>query len=381
MQQGNDRDTADGLDAQFLIGLRRLMNTGAEAEIHRRGFQGSNYSLHGVIVAVHNSGRIDIRRTRSHQGEVHTMDSRYMFRATVPGVETVANRTALAREILYRQREDQRVQQREETLRRAVEDASWMPEEPEGPTRIVSRHPRTDGGLDCEVVSACAVRAHVVASSERGAEKVLRCLEIFMPLESLVPIALGAGFLWPRTWNEAWSLPADSHDPGPMRDRTQLDQLASLMRGLPHEVFRWLMAHLQRHHGSVDPSKLNAEERAMLTANGLLTEVPRPTFRQALECVHLHDLRAIVQTLGTGVKARHSAVLRQHIVEHLTPQVSEEVYMLSRYPRHALVLPPATSASLLHHQYGQYRFMLHALRKWLHFEEDITAGAPATASK
>lgn len=64
----------------------------------------------------------------------------------------------------------------------------------------------------------------------------------------------------------------------------------------------------------------------------------------------------------------------------MTQQLSEEIFEAARYPWHELRLPAGASAPHLFALAERYRFMLHALRKWLLFQEDITGGAAANAA-
>lgn len=72
VQVTSQEPDSGGADKDFIADLRRMMDLGVEVEILRRGFEGDNYSLHGVIVDVDDFGSVKIRRTRPHIGEVHT---------------------------------------------------------------------------------------------------------------------------------------------------------------------------------------------------------------------------------------------------------------------------------------------------------------------
>lgn len=364
----------EGADKDFIAGLRRMMSLGVEVEILRRGFQGDNYTLHGVIVAVDDLGSVKIRRTRSHHGEVHTMDSRYMFRASAPGTLTIGNRTALAREISYQQRR----QGRDLALQRAAREPAFIPDAPDNATRIASCTPNSVGGVTCLIHSSRDVRAYVSASNRGAAEKTLRCLDLFMPLEDLTPIALRAAFLWPRTWNRDWGLGPAESGAADWRDWASLRALMQWANSVPASAFR---AVLQCARGkSVDDivKLLSEPEQDALKNCGLLSELPPPSPEAALNMLHLQDLRHLMKVLGTGRKSVSSEPLRQHILEHMNPEVGREIMRLSRHAKFEFKDPADISISAIGHYEDQYRFMLHALRKWLHFEEDI--GSPSNQS-
>lgn len=84
------------MDSAFVQALAAYAGSPEEFEFERYGYSASKYTLHGQIVACQGEPdpRISILRTRSHVGEVHTMNLRYFLSASTSSGVQFINRVA-----------------------------------------------------------------------------------------------------------------------------------------------------------------------------------------------------------------------------------------------------------------------------------------------
>lgn len=86
------------IDDDFVKILTALAGSRVEMAFERRGEGTSTYPFHGEILSVdEHAGTIQILRTRTHAGEVHTMGLRYFLSATAPNCEPFLNSLAIDR--------------------------------------------------------------------------------------------------------------------------------------------------------------------------------------------------------------------------------------------------------------------------------------------
>ena len=96
----------EGIEPAFLNAISNFVGTSEEFEFERHGIGDSTYTLHGKIVPLNRKyGTVQIRRTRTHEGEVHQMGLWLFLSATQRSGVKVRNRIADALNNAFREQQ------------------------------------------------------------------------------------------------------------------------------------------------------------------------------------------------------------------------------------------------------------------------------------
>ncbi len=401
----------------FVAALERAAQDGRPVELERLSGGGETYTFTGCIVSVTSSeDRCLVRR-----GECPDLKSywiRYLFRMVDADGTKTDNRAALAKhqEVLERR------EQRATDGQRALVDMNFVPIPALVTSGLEGKTTGSINGKPCEFYvfkgrSSKPALAVVFAKSEQAAVRCMGLLDSENSTWDVFASYLQAHFLWPAWLNlreEAQEratavraglpiLPADAawdlH-----REREKLYETNDLgynefgptasVFSLEGEVgdFESLFALADRVPATLlnlylivafDSAKFFDEIDRVDSATlkqfmhyDLSIACPEPTADEALETMTITRLRELVEIAGTGVKAKGSAALREHLKTCMTPSLERETVRRAKYKKYQLLPPPGWTWEQFQFLRSDYRFMLNALSRWM-----FNGWAPPAAAK
>lgn len=350
------------IDVDFLKILSALAGSGVEMAFERRGEDTTTYPLHGEIVAVDESdGTIQIRRTRTHAGEVHTMGLRYFLSATAPNCDPLINSLAQARLQAELQKRIDRETAIEEV--KASAGASHVPSLTQ--SRFQGRATGTMAGYPASrYVFADKVdptrTVGIIARSMADATHFMASQDLFMTLDESLQIAITCHVLWPagiayaQVKNpEAWSAP--------------WQEIFKVLDGLPAKALTFYLQKVRSGSRSIsDTGVIGTAAIQSLAARGLLHTEGRPaSYEETIERIPVAGLKELLRAAGAKSKMETRLLLEAELLSVMTSELHQQALQLMRAPKTAVRAPCGLSIDEFAHALKEMRDSIFIMRQWL----------------
>lgn len=350
------------IDDEFLNILSALAGSGVEMAFERRGEGTTTYPLHGEIVAVdERAGTIQILRTRTHAGEVHTMGLRYFLSATAPNCEPLLNTLARARL--------QGDLQKDLARAKAIEQVKASPGAPQSPALTQSRFQGTSTGTMVGLPPNRYVftdkkdtsrTVGIIARSMADATQFMASQDLFMTLDESLQIAVSCHVLWPagmtydRLINpEAWKAP--------------WMEIFKALDGLPGSALAFYLQKVRSGTNRVtDTGAIGAAAIQSLFARGLLHTEGRPTsYEETVKRIPVAGLRELLRHAGAKSKLPTRLLLEAQVLAIMTSELHQKALQLMNAPKTFLRAPCGLSNEEFAHALKELRDSIFIMRQWL----------------
>lgn len=365
-------NTHDNIDTAFLASLVDFAGSTEEFEFERRGTGDSTYSLHGQVVAVNpQSSTIQIRRTRTHAGELHEMGLQYFLSATrINGVK-LFNRMAHERNRQFLAKQEARVV----AVARAAEDPTYRPSGTTLYSTFVGQTQRTLEGYSTERYvyqdrENSNRRVGIIAKSFYDAEHFMSRQDIFMPLDDMVLNAVSGRILWPAgmafdrqknagAWSANWF--------------HIYDELA----GIAPAVLGYYLQRVHSRYASLSAHSLETlkpREVQLLIDRGLLRyEAPPQTLDETLDRISMSGLRQFLRDAGSRIKSAKRETLQQEVrlLLQFTPALTEATKQFMRPPKLLLWGPAGLTVEAFDCAVRELRDSIFLMRQWLRATREL----------
>lgn len=350
------------IDEEFLKILSALAGSGVELSFERRGEDTTTYPLHGEIVAVDESaGTVQILRTRTHAGEVHTMGLRYFLSATAPNCEPLINSLARAR----LQADLQKGIARE----KAIEQVKASAGASQSPALTQSRFQGMATGTMAGYPSNRYIFADkedptrtvgIIARSMADATQFMASQDLFMTLDESLQIAVAGHVLWPagiayvslknvEAWRAPWL------------------EIFKALDGLPASA---LAFYLQKMRGGskvvTDTGAIGAGAIQSLVARGLLHTEGRPTsYEETIKRIPVAGLKELLRSAGAKSKLPSRLLLEAQVLAIMTDELHRQALQLMRAPKTVVRAPCGLTNEEFAHALKEMRDSIFIMRQWL----------------
>ena len=358
------------IDDEFLKILSALAGSGVEMAFERRGEYTTTYPLHGEIVAVDESaGTIQILRTRTHAGEVHTMGLRYFLSATAPNCEPLINSLARARlqTDLQKGIDTGPIQSSTALTQSKFQGTSTGAMTGYPPNRYVF--------ADKQDPSRTVA---IIARSLGDATQFMASQDLFMTLDESLQIAVACHVLWPAgmTYDrlkhpEAWQAP--------------WQKIFEALDGLPTRALAYYLRKLRGGSTVVtDTGAIGAAATQSLVARGLLQTEGRPaTFEETIKRIPVAGLKELLRSAGANSKIPTRLLLETQVLSIMTDALHQKALQLMRAPKTVLKAPCGLTNEEFANALKEMRDSIFLMRQWLRatYELDREAELRALATR
>lgn len=353
------------IDDEFLNILSALVGSGVEMAFERRGEGTTTYPLHGEIVAVDESaGTIQILRTRTHAGEVHTMGLRYFLTATAPDCDPLINTLAKAR----LQADLQKGIARETAIEQVKASA--------GSSHIHSlTQSRYQGNATGSMVGYPSNRyvfadkvdptrtVGIIARSMADATQFMASQDLFMSLDDSLELAITGHVLWP-----AGIAYATVQNPEAWRAPWQ--EIFKVLDGLTVRALTFYLQKIRRGSQSIsDTETIGNAAIQSLTARGLLQTEGRPaSYEETVKRIPVAGLKELLRSAGAKSKLPTRLLLEAEVLSVMTSNPSnlhEKALQLMRAPKTVVRAPCGLSNDEFAHAIKELRDSIFIMRQWL----------------
>lgn len=354
------------IDDEFMSILCALAGSGVEMAFERRGEGTTTYPLHGEVVAVDESaGTIQILRTRTHAGEVHTMGLRYFLTATAPDCDPLINTLARAR----LQADLQKGIAREAARETAIEQVKASA----GSSHIHSlTQSRYQGNATGSMVGYPSNRyvfadkvdptrtVGIIARSMADATQFMASQDLFMSLDDSLELAIKGHVLWP-----AGIAYATVQNPEAWRAPWQ--EIFKVLDGLTARALTFYLQKIRRgSHSISDTETIGNTAIQSLTARGLLQIEGRPaSYEETVKRIPVVGLKELLRIAGAKSKLPTRLLLEAEVLSVMTNDLHEKALQLMRAPKTVVRAPCGLSNDEFAHAIKEMRDSIFIMRQWL----------------
>ena len=350
------------IDDEFLKVLSALAGSGVEMAFERRGEDTTTYPLHGEIVAVDESaGTIQILRTRTHAGEVHTMGLRYFLSATAPNCEPLINSLARAR----LQADLQKGIAREKAIEQVKASAGASQSPALTQSRFQGMGTGTMGGYPSNRFIFADKEdptrtVGIIARTMADATQFMASQDLFMTLDESLQIAVAGHVLWPAGIayvslknSDAWRAP--------------WLEIFKALDGLPASALAFYLQKVRSGSKSVaDTGALGVAAIQSLTARGLLHTEGRPaSYEETVKRIPVAGLKDLLRHAGAKSKMPTRLLLEAEVLSVMTSELHQKALQLLRAPKTVVRAPCGLSNEQFAQALKEMRDTIFIMRQWL----------------
>lgn len=354
----------DDVDPDFQEILAALAGSGIEIEFERRGEGVSTYPFHGEVVSVDAvAGTIQILRTRTHAGQIHTMGLRYFLSAT-PAHSSALFNTAAQRGL---QQELNRISERE----KAIEHVKAGSYPSVNPGSIRSRYKGTFKGKMEQYPAVRYVYADIThpdrtvgitAKSPSDATRFITAQDLFTSLDDALLIAISGHVLWPA--GIAYDRLQD-----PAAWKAPWLEIFKTLDGLPTNVLDFYLTKVRSEVKSVSSVEtIGASGAKILSDRGLLyTEAPPGSYEETVKRIPVAGLKQLLRQAGVKGFVSTRLLLETQLLPLMTPELQAKALTLmpARKPKTMLRAPCSMSLTDFLIAIKEMRASIFIMRQWL----------------